>query len=86
VVDEPPDGQGANEPEDASALLRRRLDGYAAQWEHAADKLRRSEYHAEDLLDDWFRLWGNTVRDMTAVGALMWRAAETIPRRPNARR
>lgn len=86
MADELPDGRSSKALDDASAMFRRRLEGYATQWEHAAEKLRRSEYHAEDLLDDWFRLWGNAARDMTAVAALVWRAAESIPPRPNARR
>jgi hypothetical protein len=86
VADEPPAGRSSKELGDASAMFRRRLEGYATQWEHAAEKVRRSEYHAEDLLDDWFRLWGNALRDMTAIAALVWRAAESTRTRPNARR
>lgn len=63
------------------ALLEHRVAEYARQWDIAATKLRRSEYHAEDLIDDCFRLWGNAMRDATAVATLLWRAAEPGRRR-----
>jgi hypothetical protein len=51
-----------------------RLNEYVDVWERAASRLVKDEYHAEDLLDDWFTLWGKWVRDSTAASALAWRA------------
>ena len=69
-----PSGPGAAGAE-AVTLARRRLDEYAARWERSAAKLRRGEYHSEDLVEDCFTLWGNALRDATAVATLAWRAA-----------
>ena len=59
---------------EALALARRRLEQYAARWERSAAKFRAGEYHAEDLVEDCFTWWGNTLRDATAVATLAWRA------------
>jgi hypothetical protein len=61
-------------PEPA-ALLSGRITEYVDIWERAASRLVRTEYHAEDFLDDWFRLWGKWMRDLTATAALTWRAS-----------
>jgi hypothetical protein len=60
---------------EAVALARRRLEQYAARWERSSAKLRRGEYHSEDLVEDCFTLWGNALRDATAVATLAWRAS-----------
>jgi hypothetical protein len=57
----------------ASALAARRAAEYVELWEHTMARLANSEYHAEDLLDDWFAWWGKLVRDSTASAAWMWR-------------
>jgi hypothetical protein len=75
----PGDGPEAGRTEDlnrASELFRRRFAEYLAQWEEVSGKLRRSEYHAEDLVDDSFRLWGNSMRDATAVATILLQAAD----------
>ena len=78
VADEAPDD---GEP-DMPRMLLRRAQEYGELWEGAAAKLRDSSYRSEDLLDDWFRLWGKAVRDMTAGSALLWGAgAGTTPQR-----
>jgi hypothetical protein len=64
-------------PEDvarATTQMSGRLNEYVEVWERAASRLVKDEYHAEDLLDDWFTLWGKWVRDSTAATALAWRA------------
>jgi len=73
----------APEPEgDADrARLAGRLDEYRQLWERAAHRLVHEEYHAEDLVDDWFTLWGKIVRDTTALTAVTWQAANTTARR-----
>lgn len=57
----------------APAILAGRLDEYRQLWERAATRLVHEEYHAEDLVDDWFNWWGKVVRDTTAMAALAWR-------------
>jgi hypothetical protein len=77
------DPTGPNPPAaEVAALARRRLDEYAARWERSSAKLRRGEYHSEDLVEDCFTLWGNALRDATAVATLAWRAGAA----PMARR
>jgi hypothetical protein len=68
------DDAGGQVP-DPSRLVARRVREYGELWEGAEDKLRDSSYRSEDLLDDWFRLWGKAVRDLTAGSALLWGAA-----------
>jgi hypothetical protein len=65
---------GADDLARASAQMSGRLNEYVDVWERAASRLVNDEYHAEDLLDDWFTLWGKWVRDSTAATALAWRA------------
>jgi hypothetical protein len=60
--------------DDVTALAAARLRGYVQLYEGATAKLTRSEYHAEDLLDDAFRWWGMAVRDATTAATLAWRA------------
>lgn len=55
------------------AMLAGRLDEYRQLWERAATRLAHDEYHAEDLVDDWFSWWGKVVRDTSALAALAWR-------------
>ena len=87
MTDEPSVSSSASDHSDGvSAMFRRRFDEYITQWEGAADKVRRSEYHAEDLLDDCFRFWGNALRDATTIATLMWRAADVNRRGGSARR
>jgi hypothetical protein len=66
--------------------VARRLREYGELWEGAAGKLRDSSYRSEDLLDDWFRLWGKAVRDLTAGSALLWGAAGGRTPRAGGRR
>jgi hypothetical protein len=63
---------------DLPRMMTRRAQEYSELWEGAAAKLRSSAYRSEDLLDDWFRLWGKAVRDMAAGAALLW-GAGTAP-------
>ena len=66
---------GRNDPvAETVALARRRLEQYAARWDRSSAKLRAGEYHADDLVEDCFALWGNALRDATAVATLAWRA------------
>src|SRR3712207_9347391 len=59
-----------------TALFRSagRLDEYVALWEGVATRMADATYRSEDLVDDWFTLWGKLARDMTASAALLWRA------------
>jgi hypothetical protein len=54
-------------------MAARRAAEYAELWEHTMTRLANSEYHSEDLLDDWFSWWGKLVRDTTASAAWAWR-------------
>ena len=65
---------------DLPGLMTRRLQEYGELWEGAAAKLRSASYRSEDLLDDWFRFWGNAVRDMAAGPALLWGAGSETAR------
>ena len=80
MVGDPPD-PARDAGSDLGPLLARRAAEYLDLWEGAVAKLTASSYRSEDLLDDWFRLCGMSVRDMTACAALMWRAAGSAPRR-----
>jgi hypothetical protein len=62
-------------PDDLTALLGRRLGRYVELWDSANAKLSTGTYHADDLVDDWFRWVGLVAQDATAAAALMWRAA-----------
>jgi hypothetical protein len=59
---------------DLSSLWGRRLNEYVEVWDRGVSKLLSSSYHAEDLLDDWFSLWGKAVRDSTTAMAATWQA------------
>lgn len=67
------------------ARLAGRLDEYRQLWERAAHRLVNEDYHAEDLVDDWFALWGKVVRDATALAAVSWQAGNEQARRQAAR-
>jgi hypothetical protein len=56
----------AYDPESLRDLMADRLTGYVELWEQAGAKLARGDYHAEDLVDDWFRWMGMVARDTTA--------------------
>lgn len=65
------------------ARLRSRLSPYLAQYEAASAKLAEGDYHAEDLLDDWFRFVGRMAKDMTAATAMLMESfSMTIPDEP----
>jgi hypothetical protein len=49
------------------------MNQYIDVWESAASRLVAQEYHAEDLVDDWFSWWGKWMRDSTAFATLVWR-------------
>jgi len=55
-------------------LATGRMEEYAQLWEGAAAKFSDSSYRSEDLIDDWFKLWGKAIRDMTAGAAVLWTA------------
>ena len=75
---------GRDEVANASELAWRRMTEYVDLWEQAASKLSRSEYHADDLLDDWFTLWAKWVRDTSAAATVLWSAyAPAVDRRAN---
>lgn len=65
----------AGDPIAAAAQMSRRLNEYVDVWERALARLVDADYHAEDLIDDWFSLWGKWVRDITAATALTWSSA-----------
>ena len=56
---------------DLVRLATGRMEEYAQLWEGAAAKFSDSSYRSEDLIDDWFKLWGKAIRDMTAGAALL---------------
>jgi hypothetical protein len=66
------DGVG---PEDVAELLGQRLARYVDLWESASAKLSRGTYHADDLVDDWFRWVGLLARDAAAAATLILDAA-----------
>lgn len=55
-------------------LATGRMEEYAQLWEGAAAKFSDSSYRSEDLIDNWFKLWGKAIRDMTAGAAILWTA------------
>ena len=65
--------------------LAGRAEEYRQLWERAAQRLVHEEYHAEDLVDDWFTLVGKIVRDTTAMAAMTWQAGSEQARRQAAR-
>lgn len=64
-------GDGGSDPTDPRALAGERLAQYADLWRTATAKLTRGEYHAEDLVDDWFRWVGMVARDSTAAASVV---------------
>jgi hypothetical protein len=66
------DGPGA---EDLPAFVGRRLARYVDLWESANTKLSAGKYHADDLVDDWFRWVGLVAQDTTAAATLILQAA-----------
>jgi hypothetical protein len=56
---------------DIAELLGERLQRYVDLWGSASAKLSAGTYHAEDLVDDWFRWVGLVSRDATATAALI---------------
>ncbi len=67
---------------DAATLFRQRIAQYGELWNGARAKLAAGDYHAEDLVDDWFRWWGMAARDATAAVALMVDAMPGQPAKP----
>ena len=61
----------ASDADDIAELLGERLQRYVDLWNSASAKLSAGTYHAEDLVDDWFRWVGLVSRDATATAALM---------------
>jgi hypothetical protein len=54
-------GAGARDtpdPDDLAGLVGARLTKYVDLWESASATLSSGTYHADDLVDDWFRLAG----------------------------
>ena len=62
-------------PEDLAALVGRRLGRYVDLWDSANSKLSAGTYHADDLVDDWFRWVGLVAQDTTAAATLIFQAA-----------
>lgn len=56
---------------DPRQLIGERLGQYTELWQSASAKLSRGDYHAEDLVDDWFRWVGMVARDSTAAATLI---------------
>jgi hypothetical protein len=56
---------------DLTALVDRRLRRYAALWEGAAAKLSTGSYHADDLVDDWFRWVGYVAQDAATAATVI---------------
>jgi hypothetical protein len=66
------DPSDAREPDDLAALLGSRLTKYVDLWESASAKLSTGSYHADDLVDDWFRWLGMVSRDTAATATLIF--------------
>jgi hypothetical protein len=79
VTGEPP---GAD---DVAELLGERLQRYVDVWESASAKLSAGTYHADDLVDDWFRWVGLVARDATATAALILAAARDRASAPGSK-
>ncbi|HKA84117.1 MAG TPA: hypothetical protein VKD21_09645 [Acidimicrobiales bacterium] len=69
---------GAGGPDDLSAFLGERLTRYVDLWKSASAKLSADDYHAEDLVDDWFRWIGMLARDATATVTIIARGAAGV--------
>jgi len=61
----------ARDPDDLAALVGSRLGNYVDLWESANAKLSSGDYHADDLVDDWFRWLGLASRDTAAAATLV---------------
>jgi hypothetical protein len=61
-------------PDDLGPFVEARLQRYVDLWESASAKLSEGTYHADDLVDDWFRGVGLVAQDATAAATLMLRA------------
>jgi hypothetical protein len=61
----------ASDADDIAELLGERLERSVDLWNSASAKLSAGTYHAEDLVDDWFRWVGLVSRDATATAALI---------------
>jgi len=61
--------------DDIAGLLEERLNRYIDLWDSASAKLSAGTYHADDLVDDWFRWVGLVARDASATAALILGAA-----------
>ena len=64
----------ASDADDIAELLGERLQRYVDLWNSANAKLSAGTYHAEDLVDDWFRWVGLVARDATATATLIFGA------------
>ncbi len=71
---------GAREPDDLAAFVDTRLPRYVDLWQSASTKLSTGTYHADDLVDDWFRWVGLVARDATATATLILREASRSDR------
>ncbi|HZA75351.1 MAG TPA: hypothetical protein VE623_03065 [Acidimicrobiales bacterium] len=65
------DRTDARGPDDLAGLVGSRLGNYVDLWESANAKLSSGNYHADDLVDDWFRWLGLVSRDTTAAATLI---------------
>lgn len=65
------DQSKVTDPEDLAALVGSRLTRYVDLWESASAKLSSGSYHADDLVDDWFRWLGMVSRDAAAAATLI---------------
>ena len=79
-MSEPTDAREPDPLDDPLLLATRRFEEYVDVWERAVNRLVAGDYHAEDLVDDSFSLWGKWVRDASAASALAWRAVGVAPR------
>jgi hypothetical protein len=61
----------ASDADDIAELLGERLERSVDLWNSASAELSAGTYHAEDLVDDWFRWVGLVSRDATATAALI---------------
>lgn len=70
----------ARDADDLTGFLGERLTRYVDLWESARAKLSAGDYHAEDLVDDWFRWIGMVARDATAAATLIVRGGSGADR------
>jgi hypothetical protein len=61
-------------PDGLDALVSARLARYVDLWSSAGAKLAAGDYHADDLVDDWFRWVGLVAQDTTAAVTVIVRA------------